>query len=239
MKSTFKITLLSLAFLAGVLVSTTVRAQDEADSQIAIRPAGYGYAGPYFYSHASTYEEGVLRGWADLWRSKGDYNYITSLANVNNQEAYSRALDNSVKRADAYFARRAINEQGRQSLAQPRPSAEDIVRFAKERAPGGLNPQEFTAAIGHVNWPAILEDGTFAAERNELDRLFAARDLDDSGLGSRNHRQIKQTADQMLAKLKSRIGEYSPAEYVTAKSFLTRLERESMEGVSPLGVASR
>lgn len=239
MKSTLKLTLLSLAFVAGVLVCTSLQAQTTSSGSIAIQPVNYGYGyGMPSYGYASTYEEGVLRGWADLWQGVGQYNYSTSLANVNNQEAYSRAIDNSVKRTNAYFARKAINEQARSS-ANPRPSAEDIARFAKERAPEGLAAHEFSSAVGSLNWPQILQGSDFAADRAELDNLFATRSPENSGLGTDNHRQIKQTADQMLATLKSRIGEYSPSEYVAAKSFLTRLERESFDGVSPLGVASR
>jgi hypothetical protein len=235
MKTTLNVTLLAGAFIAGVFVSSTVSAQTFSDGRIAFRPY---YGSPHFYSHASTYEEGVLRGWADVWRGVGEYNYHSSLANINNQEAYSRYLDNSLKHTQTFFARRELNKQARQSEQAPRPSAEDLARFAKERAPQGLTGYEYSAPLGSLNWPAVLEDPAFAEQKAELDRLFATRTTDNSGLGSENHRQITRTAEQLVARLKSRIGEYSPSEYMSAKSFLNRLERESLDQLSAFtGVA--
>src|SRR5262245_35587506 len=57
-------------------------------------PSGYGYGGGY---HASTEAEGVLRGEADVIRSIGESRYYSSLAAVNGQEAWSRAIDNKKK----------------------------------------------------------------------------------------------------------------------------------------------
>ena len=56
------------------------------------------------YRHASTWEQGVLDGWANLVRARGDYAYNRSLAAINYQEAYRRALENSLHRTETYFA---------------------------------------------------------------------------------------------------------------------------------------
>ncbi|MEQ8789667.1 MAG: hypothetical protein RIC55_25455 [Pirellulaceae bacterium] len=225
-----KTVLIAASFAAGALVAGIVNAQSPSEGAIAIRQGNNGT--PVIYDHASTLEEGVLRGWADLYRGAGDYNYSTSLANINNQQAYSLALDNSVKRAQAYFARREVNRQAKLQQHQ-RPSAEDIARFASERAPERLAKYEYSATLGDLNWPAILNDSAYTTEREALDALFADRSLEDSGLGSANHRQIEQVSKRMAAMLKSRIRDYSPSEYSAAKSFLKRLERESLEQVSP------
>jgi hypothetical protein len=225
-----KTILLTASFVAGVVVSSTASAQTSSDGPIAIRQGSNGT--PAIYGHASTLEEGALRGWADLYRGAGDYNYNTSLANINNQTAYSQALDNSVKRAQAYFARKEVNRQARMQGYQ-RPSAEDIARFAAERAPGRLAGYEYAASLGRLSWPSVLEDQAFAAERTRLDQLFAERTVNDSGLGSANHRQVERISEQMAAKLKSRIRDYSPSEYSAAKSFIKRLERESLEPLTP------
>lgn len=237
-----KTILLTASFVAGIVVSSTVHAQAPAGAAAAGAVAGAvanggvavrqgGTSIPVIYNHASTLQEGALRGWADLYRGAGDYNYNTSLANVNNQEAYSRALDNSVKQTQAYFARKEINQQAQMQKNQ-RPSAEDIARFARERAPEPLAGYEYEPTLGDLDWPSVLRDKAFTPEREQLDELFAGRSITDSGLGSMNHRQIEKVTDRLMAKLKSRIRDYSPSEYMAARSFLGRIERTSLEHMS-------
>ena len=79
------------------------------------------YGIPVVQHHASTFEEGVQRGYADVVRAMGDYNYNTSLAAINAQQAYSYALENRKQAVQDYFELREMNRQARG--LRPTPSA--------------------------------------------------------------------------------------------------------------------
>ena len=76
---------------AAITIASFATATNTALAQYAIRNTNNGT--PVIYRHASTYEEGVFRGWADLARGVGDYNYNTSLALINQQHALSLSYD--------------------------------------------------------------------------------------------------------------------------------------------------
>ena len=80
------------------------------------------------HHHASTYEEGVLRGAADLVRARGEFNLNSSAAAINYQEAYRRHLLNKQLKVDTFFAMRAANKAAR--FPQKDPAAEQARREA-------------------------------------------------------------------------------------------------------------
>src|SRR5688572_2893647 len=88
----------SLFALAGV-----ASAQNYVAGGAAIHsgyvPGGYGGYGGY---HSSTIEEGSFRGLADFTRAIGEADYMSSLAGINRQEAWNRAIDNRKKSVDTY-----------------------------------------------------------------------------------------------------------------------------------------
>ena len=137
-------------------------------------PYGYGWGGGG-YHHASTYEEGFQRGMADVIRSRGLANLLNSEAAINTEEARSAYIDNRAKWTQTYFEMRQMNRQYRQAERGPRPSAEDIYRYSKERLPDRLSPTELDPVSGAIEWPAILRGEEFAADREKMEELFAAR----------------------------------------------------------------
>jgi len=228
------------AFVAGTVIAVTLLVAASVQAQGPAYPyRGYGYSTPVVYHHSSTWTEGYLRGRADLARGAGHYNYMTSLAAINREQARSAYMDNRVKAVDTYFQLRQINRQARATERGPRPSQEDLIRFAKVQAPKRLGTHQHEPALGKVYWPAVFDAEEFATERTEVDQLMAVRTLGNSGLGTENHEQVKRAADRMLAKLKTQIREMSPTEYVAAKKFLTSLRYEAQFAPEVAGIASK
>jgi len=218
-----------LSVLSVLAVAATASAQSTYATPIStegLHTRGYGY----FYDHASTLEEGVLRGLGYLRASTGEMNYLNSLSNINNQEAISRYLDNREKNTEVYFKMRQINRAARAAERPQRLSHEQQVAIARQQAPAGLNPGQYNREMGRLSWPAMLTGEAFAEERVMLERAFAARSPADVGVASAFHGQVRQLTASMEAKLQghSQLG-VSPNEYIAAKKFIQGLTVESQQ----------
>ena len=99
----------------------------------------------------------------------------------------------------------------------------------RARLPSRLSPAEWDPGRGVFGWPQVLAGEVFAADRTQIETLFAARDAEPhaSGLGSENYRQIKHDVAAMNDRLHAQIHEMSPDEYIAASKFLKSLEFEA------------
>src|SRR5688500_2339470 len=143
--------------LAGVLTLTLGFAAAASAQTSAPQPSGFGYIGGY--RHASTYEEGVLRGYADFTRAHGESDYWHSLAAINRQVAFQKSLENRQLKTETYFHNRAINSEARQPT---RLSTEQLAVLAKKQAPDRLNGQQYDRTLGRLSWPAVLTGENFS-----------------------------------------------------------------------------
>jgi hypothetical protein len=188
---------------------------------------GYGYGG-YGY-HASTYEEGVLRGFGSLIRSQGEANYFNSLARINNQEALSKYLANREQATETYFRMQQINRAARDAQRPQRMTTEQYASLAKKLAPGRLSESEYDRTLGRLSWPAVFSSETFAEERAALDTAFAARRPEDSGVASAFSGRVREISTLMQAKLQAQLPFMDQREYLAAKKFLTGLSYEAQQ----------
>jgi len=213
---------------AMVLAMGGVASAQSATSGFAV--AGYGGYGDYGYGyHASTFEEGVLRGYGALALANGQANYFNSLAAINNQEAYSRYVKNREQATETYFKMRQINHAAREAESPQRLSYKQYVDLAKKAAPGTLSQRQYDRTIGRLNWPAALAGDDFSAERTAIDRAFAARSPGEGGADSAFYGEVKQLASSLESKLKQNIDELSPTQYVAAKKFLASLAYDAQQ----------
>lgn len=189
------------------------------------------------YDHASTYQEGIMLGWASLWQGAGDYNYKTSQAMIHREQARSLYLDNRLKAVQTYFDARRINREARASERRPSLTNEQIARLAKQGVPKPLTVQQYDPSTGKLFWPAILKDKIYDVPRKAIDKAIAHRSQENSGLGSANHHQVWQQKSDMHKLLKQRLPEYSSSEYMYAKKFLDSLEYETRSVLQVSGVA--
>lgn len=125
------------------------------------------------YNSASTAAEGAANGMSNIIASQGQKNLNDSQARINNQDAYSKAIDNSVKSVNAFWEKKDIyNARVQQQMA-----ATDQRRnlYLQNHGLTGLNPEEFDRTTGAITWPKVLDQSQYNPYRLTLDKLFKQR----------------------------------------------------------------
>ena len=231
-----KSTILTNTLVAAVLLSVSA-----ASAQThAIRQSNNGT--PVIQDHASTFEEGVLRGYADLWRAAGDYNYNRSLGAINWEEARRRYLLNRAKYVELSVRMAQLRQEAKEARARyhrkRRPSKEERIGRAKQRAPKRLASHEFNRVVGRLRWPSALEHEEFAAERRAVDRMLAKRATGNGDLRGNNDRRVKELTRQLRHKLNGQVKTLRPKEYNAAVKFLRSLRLELRSPLDMSGIAA-
>ena len=186
--------------------------------------AQYPWGGTY---HAATAEESFANGMANVISSAGQANLLNSAAARNYEEARSRDLDNRLKAENTYFEMRKMNREYVAAERGPKPTPEQMFRYAKERAPNRLNPNQLDPLTGRISWPVVLEQDAYKAQREKLDELFASRAKYHGQLAPDQYFDLQKTAKDMEAELKKHIKDYPPTDYTRAKSLLESLAYEA------------
>ena len=125
------------------------------------------------YNSASTAREGALNGTANVIQAQGQKNVSDSQARINNQDAYSHAIDNSVKSVNAFWEKKDIyNARVQQEMA-----ATDQKRnmYLANHGLKSLTTDEFDRTTGTINWPKVLDQTQYDEYRRTLDKLFKQR----------------------------------------------------------------
>jgi len=242
-----RMTLASLTVVAVslILVSSAVAQTNSPRRSTATTafdsPTQGQYAGSYgkWGYHASTAAEGYLTGSANLTRAQGERNYLDSMAMINIEEARGLYMDNMKKNVVTYFEKRKLNTEYRNAERGPQRSASEMAQMARDASPRRLTSYQLEVFSGRINWPDVLQSTEFDASRSKLNDLFAERDVEAAGLGTKNHREVTRVARQMEEELKENIKTFSPSEYAAAKSFIQSLSYESRFIPGVEGIASR
>jgi hypothetical protein len=211
----------SIIALIVMLMPSVVRAQ----TTDVVTPGVWGAWGSGGWGHASTAEEGAARGMADLTRSAGMANLMNSEAAINMQEANRKYMENRVYGTDAYFEMRRMNREARAAESGPRPTQDDLVRFARARAPSPLSVNDLDPYSGQVSWPSILREEPYAEQRQTVDSLFTERAMVGQ-LTSPQRIQVQQAIQAMQNTLRSRINDYPPQQYAQTRAFLVSLNAD-------------
>ncbi len=192
---------------------------------------GYGGIGMGAYAGGSTAAGSFLAGSALYTQAAGQYNLYTSMAAKNYQDAYGHWMDNQKKREQTYFDMRRMNASYRAEMEAQRshPTSDQIVAFNKSRDAERLNADQYDAAKGVLNWPPVLKEPEFAAQREKLESLFAERmgDPGNAGLGTHNYRETQRAVNEMHDALHAKIDQISADEYIAASKFLRSVGYES------------
>lgn len=188
---------------------------------------GQGYYGGYVDNRASTPGESYARGMSDLVRSAGAANLMNSQAASNYEDARSKNFDNRIKYTDTYFEMRRMNREYRAAERGPRVSTEALFRFARDGVPQRMGPSELDPLSGKINWPSVLMQSDYAAERAKLEQLFAQRANTHGFSSASQFTEVKAATDALLTALKENIGAYPSNVYLSAKKFVERLDYES------------
>ncbi len=213
-----------------IVVNVVVVAAPAQSQDYAYRNTNNGT--PVIHDHASTAAEGYFRGLADLWRGWGDYNYETSLASINNEEAERRELENSVARVNTRYERRELSRQyrfgsRRRSDSQNQNVASPVtLRAARARQPAKrLTSSHFDPVAKTLVWPPLLYDDHFAGERTTLERLISERTDVGPSKAARSRRHIRQCVARCRAKIKDNYRVITD-DVIEAFNFLRRVENE-------------
>ena len=172
-------------------------------------PDDSGYLDPGYYTGdtsggASTYEEGVQRGFADVVRSDGLRRLATSEAMKNVEDARRAYIDNRLKATQTYYDMKRMNNDYRASQRSQPLSFEGYVRLARAQAPDRLSVSQLDPFTGNIAWPAILRDPRYAQDRLLIETLY------------------------LLNILQADIDLYVQNDYLAAKKFVESLRHEAV-----------
>lgn len=193
----------------------------------------FGGTGQYggYAPRSSTVGESYLRGSADLVRSAGERNLLNSEAAQGFSEARSMELDNRLKYAETYFARRRVNQEYREANRKPAPTEEQIFRMAKSSQPKRLTPSQVDPVTGKISWPSLLMTDQFSAERDVIDPLF--ENLVKYGhLDFSDTTKIRNACGSMRKTLVKIIRDVPGPDQRQANTFVNQLEYEARQASS-------
>jgi hypothetical protein len=181
------------------------------------------------YNNASTAGEGYQRGMASVISASGEASLNASQARINNQDAYSMAIDNSVKSVNAFWEKKDIYSARQQ---------EEFAKIGAKRAAymerhglGYLTPQEFDRTTGVITWPAILKQKEFDPYRNKLDELFHARAYN-GALTGEQYMEAASASKEWRALITKERSEYPSAIFSQMLRFILKVNRELDDNLS-------
>jgi hypothetical protein len=177
------------------------------------------------YVQTSTAAQGAAYGRSAVIRSQGQYVLDATQAASQFQTARSQEIDNRYKSTQAYFDLKRINAENRAALRGPRPTEEQLVRWAQAGAPQSLSDSQVNASTGAIDWPIALMLDDMAAQRKIVQSIYSER----ARVGTITPQQLitsQQTIDSMIAILKDHIKDFDPNTYLAGKNFLESLGYE-------------
>src|SRR5205814_7688592 len=130
--------LLTHVCLTGAIALTV--GLSSAHAQYGWGGGGGGYYPPYYGGYGGgTVEGSVAHGYADLVRSAGAYNLMTSEAYKNYEDARKKNIENRLQWTQTYFEMRRINDEYRRAqYERDKRTQEDFIRYAQAAAPKRL-----------------------------------------------------------------------------------------------------
>jgi hypothetical protein len=178
------------------------------------------------YNNASTVGESWAKGLSDVISSQGNYNLSTSQAAINMEKVRTEDIKNAKLSTDTYFQMRKDNKAFREWERGPKPTMEDLARYAAMGRPKRLSPAEFDYVTGKITWPKLLQQTSFNEERTSLDTLFVKR-AQAGGITFDEQMDIRQGTNSMLSKLAAQIRDLPANYYMAAKNFIQSLAYEA------------
>lgn len=165
-------------------------------------------------------------GQGEFARGVGQFNLDTSRAMINLETARSLGIENRMRWTETFFEMRRVNRINRAFEAGPRPTMEQVVRFARMQAPRRLTGLELDPLTGEIAWPLVLTDDAYDDDREFLDAEFRERAARTGSLDYARFEPVNTRVDELKVKLKANVSKYPPARYGEARTFLDSLQRE-------------
>jgi hypothetical protein len=218
---------MSPAFHASILFVGLLTGQLTTGPVVTNIGGGYGWGGygGFGWGGGGTLEGNFLMGASQVIRSAGEYNYYSSIAGINNEEAYSRYLDNQKKWQQNYFQmkeerqrldvqQREINRQRNEALNAQRAMATPVHH--------GLGHNSYDRMSGKITWPETLLARDYDDPRKEIDQLFELRSK--TGGSTEISAKVRSAVDKMLSRLRRDIEKIPANQYIAARKFLDAVD---------------
>ncbi|MFO1042554.1 MAG: hypothetical protein U0941_12250 [Planctomycetaceae bacterium] len=218
-----------------VLTISTLSGQASAQTRWYVGPnVGYGGYGGYGFGGGTTPASAAGHAMADMTRSQGMYNVMTSAAMVNVEQARGEYIQNQKQWTEVYMMKqRVVQAEQAKRLEEARARNAKIAEQQAEHPsslPPRLNSSELDPATGKIAWPSALMRDTFASQRKEIEGLFETRAH--TGSTSELTEAIYKKVRGMQDELRKHIRDLVTQEYMESRKFLDRL---SLEGRFPVG----
>jgi len=155
-------------------------------------------------------------------RSQGQFLLDSSQAASQFEDARAKNIENRYKSTQAYFDLRRMNKEYRAAEAGPRPSHDDLVRWAQAGKPKALTSSEVNPNNGELTWPKALTINAFEENRYVVQNLMADR-AKYGTLSLDQTMTLQRNVDAMKAGLKDHIKDFDPSTYLAGKNFLESL----------------
>lgn len=199
----------------------------------------YGYGLGYGWFGGGTVAGNYLYGQSQVIRAQGEFLNNQSQAAINFEDARAKNLENQSAYTRTYFEKQKLNRDYRETTRPAKATNEQLVRIAKDGAPGRPGRSELDQPSGIILWPEALMDRRFDGYRKELEKLYGERTATNYGTTSALYGDVQRVAGQMRAELKDQIHEMDSAEYLAARKFIDRLAYEARFAPALPGVAAR
>lgn len=188
------------------------------------RPYGYGaWGGAYPGYYGGTVAGSYAAGMGQMIQAQGAYNQMTAQAATQYEQAKSLALDNKLKAAQTYYQLQRLNQENRAEQERQRRAA--IAAYTPPPKPR-LSAEQLDPVTGQINWPAALNTSDFAADRTQLNSLFAMRAMSPASV---KFSQISSAVLAMRSKLDAKFDSIDQGEFFTARHFLDALAEEGRQ----------
>lgn len=181
------------------------------------------------YDPAATAGESYARGMSGIIDAQGNKNVSDSQARINNQDAYSAAIDNSVKSVNAYWEKKDIYSQHQQQVNEE--IQQKRARYIARRGSLDFTGNEFDRTTGKVNWPKILDQSAYDPYRTKLDELFHDRSYNGALTGDQYMEATTALNDWRAAILKQK-DEYPSSVLQQMLRFVNKAKRELDDNLS-------
>ena len=172
---------------------------------------------------AATAGESYARGVSGIISAQGQKNVDDSQARINNQDAYSAAIDNSVKSVSAYWEKKDIYaERQAQEIAEIEQKRE---RYIARRGSLDFAAEEFDRTTGTINWPKILQQSAYDQYRTKLDTTFHERSYNGALTGDQ-YLEATTAYNDWRGLIVSQKGEFPAPIVQQMLRFLIKVKRE-------------
>jgi hypothetical protein len=184
---------------------------------------GWGWGQPIATTPAQSYAYGL----SDLTRARSQSNLTNAEALSTLSDVRAKEIQNSVSYTNAFFDKRRINEQYRESQRRPRATNEQLIRYARDGMPDRASGTQIDSITGELSWPIVLQSPEFETYRAELDALFKERAATGSIMSRDPFLKTRETCEAFLAALRAQIRDLQPNDFIEGKNFIEMLSFES------------